>query len=60
MEWARGAGYRGMQFNAVVATNAGAVALWQSLGFTIIGTVPRAFDHPSQGLVDLHVMYRDL
>ena len=60
VEWARSAGYRGMQFNAVVATNAGAVALWQSLGFTIIGTVPKAFDHSSQGLVDLHVMYRDL
>ena len=60
VQWARAAGYRGMQFNAVVATNTGAVALWQSLGFTIIGTVPRAFEHTGQGLVDLHVMYRDL
>ena len=31
-----------MQFNAVVATNARAIALWESLGFTIVGTVPRA------------------
>jgi GNAT superfamily N-acetyltransferase len=58
--WARDSGYLGMQFNAVVATNTGAIALWQSLGFVTIGTVPRAFDHPGQGLVDLKVMYRDL
>jgi L-amino acid N-acyltransferase YncA len=55
--WARSAGYHGMQFNAVVETNTGAVALWQSLGFTIIGTVPDAFDHPTAGLVGLHIMY---
>jgi GNAT superfamily N-acetyltransferase len=58
--WATNAGYRGMQFNAVVATNTGAISLWQSLGFSIIGTVPHAFDHQQQGLVDLYVMYRAL
>jgi L-amino acid N-acyltransferase YncA len=58
--WAADAGYRGLQFNAVVATNTGAISLWQSLGFSIIGTVPQAFDHPQQGFVDLHVMYRPL
>jgi L-amino acid N-acyltransferase YncA len=56
--WAREQGYRGMQFNAVVETNAAAVRLWQSLGFQIIGTVPEAFDHPRHGLVGLHVMYQ--
>lgn len=60
VEWARGAGYRGMQFNAVVETNEAAIALWESLGFTRIGTVPDAFDHATQGLVGLHVMYRAL
>lgn len=60
LEWARDAGYRSMQFNAVVETNAPAVALWTSLGFRIIGTVPEAFDHAKQGLVGLHVMYREL
>lgn len=55
--WARANGYHGMQFNAVVETNAGAVRLWQDLGFVIIGTVPDAFDHPTHGLVGLHVMY---
>jgi GNAT superfamily N-acetyltransferase len=58
--WARTAGFRAMQFNAVVETNRGAVHLWQSLGFTIIGTVPEAFDDAEHGLVGLHVMHRRL
>jgi L-amino acid N-acyltransferase YncA len=57
VEAARAAGYHGMQFNAVVETNAAAVALWTSLGFQVIGTVPEAFDSRTRGLVGLHVMY---
>jgi len=49
-----------MQFNAVVASNAGAVRLWSSLGFTVVGTVPAAFDHPRLGPVPLLIMYRTL
>lgn len=60
LNWARDAGYRSMQFNAVVETNTAAVHLWQSLGFQILATVPEAFDHPRHGLVGLHVMYRRL
>ena len=60
LERARAAGYQAMQFNAVVATNAGAIRLWESLGFTIVGTLPGAFRHPRLGLVDLHVMHRAL
>jgi L-amino acid N-acyltransferase YncA len=56
---ARADGYRGMVFNAVVETNP-AVKLWLSLGFTILGTVPKAFEHPTQGRVGLHIMYRAL
>ena len=37
-----------------------AVALWRSLGFTIVGTVPEAFDHPEHGYVGLHVMHLPL
>jgi len=55
--WAREAGYRSMQFNAVVETNEAAVHLWRSLGFAVVGTVPEAFDHPQHGLVGLHVMH---
>jgi L-amino acid N-acyltransferase YncA len=60
LAWARVSGFRAMQFNAVVATNTRAVALWRSLGFEIIGTVPEAFSHPTDGYVGLHVMYRRL
>ena len=60
VEWAGATGYHGIQFNAVVETNRAAVALWQALGFEIIGTVPEAFDHARDGLVGLHVMYRPL
>jgi len=57
---AKAAGYRAMQFNAVVEANRSAVRLWRALGFEIIGTAPEAFDHPIEGLVGLHVMYRRL
>jgi L-amino acid N-acyltransferase YncA len=60
LQWARAAGFRAMQFNAVAATNTAAVSLYESLGFTIVGTVPEAFDHPQRGLVGLHVMHRRL
>jgi|SRR4051794_4387349 L-amino acid N-acyltransferase YncA len=60
LDWARTAGYHGMQFNAVVETNTAAVRLWLALGFEIVGTVPEAFDHARLGLVGLHVMYRPL
>jgi L-amino acid N-acyltransferase YncA len=53
-------GYHGIQFNAVVETNHAAVALWLSLGFQIMATIPEAFDHRERGLVGLHVMYQKL
>ena len=60
MDRARQRGFRAMQFNHVVSTNTRAVALWQSLGFEIVGTLPLAFNHPSQGYVDSYVMFRPL
>ena len=60
LDWARAQGYAAMQFNAVVETNTAAVALYTSLGFDVVGTVPEAFDHPALGLVGLHVMHRRL
>ncbi len=60
LQQAKGVGYRAMQFNAVVETNTRAVALWQSLGFQILATVPEAFAHPTDGLVGLHIMHRPL
>ena len=58
--WAERSGFRSIQFNAVVESNASAVHLWQALGFRIVGTVPEAFLHPKLGYVGLHVMYRPL
>lgn len=60
LTWARLQGCAAVQFNAVVETNLAAVALWQDLGFQIIGTVPEAFDSTAHGRVGLHVMHRHL
>lgn len=60
LRWAREQGYRAMQFNAVVETNTRAVALWQSLGFEIMTTLPEGFQHPTKGYVGLHIMYQRL
>jgi L-amino acid N-acyltransferase YncA len=57
VRWHRDAGYRAIQFNAVVESNTSAVRLWQSLGFEIVGTVPAAFRSPTRGYVGLHVMH---
>lgn len=57
---ARAEGYRAMQFNFVVSTNRGAVALWQKMGFKVVGTLPAAFRHPAEGYVDAFIMYQAL
>lgn len=60
LDWARAAGFRAMQFNAVVESNTHAVALYRSLGFEVLGTVPEGFRHPTKGYVGLHIMHRAL
>jgi ribosomal protein S18 acetylase RimI-like enzyme len=57
---ARKAGYVAMQFNFVVVTNTDAISLWKKLGFSIVGTLPKAFKHQQLGYVDVYVMYRFL
>lgn len=57
---AAGLGYLAMQFNFVLASNDGAVRLWHRLGFETIGTIPDAFRHPKQGMIDAFVMYKRL
>jgi L-amino acid N-acyltransferase YncA len=58
--WAAAAGFRAMQFNAVVSDNHSAVALWTSLGFAVIGTVPEGFRHRDGRFADLLIMHRRL
>ena len=60
LRWARAAGFQAMVFNAVVETNVHAVSLYESLGFTVLGTVPKGFRHPEKGHVGLHMMHRPL
>jgi len=60
LEQARAGGYRGVQFNAVAASNEYAIKLYHDLGFRTVGAVPGGFRHPEQGFVDLLVMYYDL
>jgi ribosomal protein S18 acetylase RimI-like enzyme len=51
-------GFSAMQFNIVVKSNEGAVRLWKSLGFEIIGEIPDAFNHKQNGLTNAYIMYR--
>jgi len=57
---AKARGFRAIQFNFAIASNTRAVALWQRMGFSIVGTLPGAFEHPTRGFVDAYVMFRDL
>jgi ribosomal protein S18 acetylase RimI-like enzyme len=58
LDEARRQGYLAMQFNFVVSTNTPAVRLWKQLGFSIVGTLPKAYRHRRLGYVDAYVMYQ--
>lgn len=60
LDRARERGFRSMQFNFVISTNDRAVRLWQTFGFEIVGRLPKAFLHPTQGYVDAYIMFRNL
>lgn len=46
-----------MQFNAVVASNKGAIHLYQKLGFTQLGTIPKGFRLPDDTFADIILFY---
>lgn len=60
LEEAKRLGFKAMQFNFVVKSNEIAVKLWLSLGFEIIGEIPKAFQHAQNGLTNALIMYRKL
>ncbi|MDQ2095797.1 GNAT family N-acetyltransferase [Rhodalgimonas zhirmunskyi] len=60
LDEAKRLGFRAMQYNFVLASNARAITTWQRAGFEIIGRIPEAFDHPKLGLIEALVMYRRL
>ncbi len=60
LSYAETAGFLGMQYNFVVSTNTGAIRLWEKFGFEIVGRLPRAFNHPTEGLVDALILFRPI
>ncbi len=54
-------GFHGSVFNLVFATNKASIALWESLGFTKIGTVPKCARLTGcADLIDANIYYYDL
>ena len=53
-------GFRVLQFNAVVATNASARHLYEKLGFTQLGTIPGGFRMPDGTYADICPYYHKL
>ena len=53
-------GFRVLQFNAVVATNIHARHLYERLGFTQLGTIPRGFRMKDGHYEDICPYYREL
>ena len=60
IERARERGFRGIQFNFVVAPNTVAVKLWRSLGFVTIGTIPGGYHYKQTRYDDAYIMFKDL
>lgn len=60
LEAAKTHGYKAMQFNFVLTSNEGAIRLWERAGFDTVGRIPEGFQHPTLGLVDALVMYKEL
>lgn len=50
-------GFRGLQFNAVVASNDGPERLYESLGFARIGMIPGGFRNKDDVYEDMYIYY---
>ncbi len=57
---ARDEGFRVLQFNAVVASNASALHLYEKLGFTRLGAIPGGFRNIDGEYEDIYLHYFDL
>ena len=57
---AKQCGYRGLQYNAVVKSNYGAIALYLKLGFNIIGTIPGGYRKADGTFEDLLIFHKCL
>ena len=52
-------GFRGLQFNAVVASNEAAQHLYESMGFTKVGMIPGGFINGLGGYEDMFIYFID-
>ena len=52
-------GFRGLQFNAVVASNERAIALYEDLGFQRIGRIPGGFRNKDGVYEDIFIYYHE-
>lgn len=57
---AKACGFRVLQFNAVVASNASALHLYEKIGFTRLGAVPGGFRNIDGEYEDIYPHYYDL
>ncbi|MBR3503063.1 MAG: GNAT family N-acetyltransferase [Clostridia bacterium] len=60
LEKARETGFRLMQFNAVVASNAPALRLYEKLGFVRLGVIPGGFHMKDGSFEDIVLFYHTL
>lgn len=51
-------GFTGLQFNAVVVSNTGAIALYEDLGFQRIGIIPGGYKNGQGVLEDMIIFYK--
>lgn len=52
-------GFKGLQFNAVVESNATAIHLYESLDFTYVGTIPNGFINATGEFEDMRIYYHE-
>lgn len=52
-------GFRGLQFNAVVASNEAAISLYEKLGFCRVGTIIGGFLNKNGEYEDMHVFFHE-
>lgn len=57
---AKECGYKGLQYNAVVKSNFGAITLYLKLGFNIIGTIPGGYRRTDGTFEDLLIFHKSL
>lgn len=57
---ARARGFLAMEYDFVVSSEERRLKLWQRAGFKVVATLPKAFQHPSLGLIDAFVLHRQL